>query len=168
MAGLLSRRAPSEKETEKERVSDDNRDRPGRSGLPPNLDFEREGHRDDRARYQPGVGYAGLWHSQRRLLASNRATADSGSGVHRGGTIRLVRGETRQPLPDLHARRLDAVTAGHAPRRLLSVGDRSGSPRRDVVLISYRFTGDDATLYALLAPHLSNGANTTTFAPQAI
>src|SRR6516165_9053707 len=84
-------RAPSEKETEKERVSDDNRDRPGRSGLPPNLDFEREGHRDDRARYQPGVGHAGLWHSQRGLLASNRATADSGSGVHRGGTIRLVR-----------------------------------------------------------------------------
>src|SRR5262245_10749065 len=77
--------------------------------------------------YQPGVGHAGLWHSQRGLLASNRATADSGSGVHRGGTIRLVRGETRQPLPDLHARRLDAVTAGHAPRRLLSVGDRSGS-----------------------------------------
>src|SRR5215471_21671961 len=67
-------RAPSEKETEKERVSDDNRDRPGRSGLPPNLDFEREGHRDDRARYQPGVGHAGLWHSQRGLLASNRAT----------------------------------------------------------------------------------------------
>src|SRR5262249_49928476 len=29
-------------------------------------------------------------------------------------------------------------------------------PRRDVVLISYRLTGDDVTLYALLAPHLSN------------
>src|SRR6516165_3338139 len=31
MAGLQSRRTPSEKETEKERVSDDNRDRAGRS-----------------------------------------------------------------------------------------------------------------------------------------
>jgi hypothetical protein len=41
MAGLQSRRAPSEKETEKERVSDDNRDRTGRSGLPANLDVER-------------------------------------------------------------------------------------------------------------------------------
>src|SRR5262249_44321159 len=29
-------------------------------------------------------------------------------------------------------------------------------PRRDVFLISYRLTGDDLTLYALLAPHLSN------------
>src|SRR5262249_51267860 len=123
----MMRRAPSDEETEKERVSDANRNRDGRSGLSGNLDLQREGHGDDRARHQPGLGHAGLWHSQRGLLGSNRATPDSGSRVHRGGTIRLVRGETRQPLPDLHARRLGAVTAGHAPRRLLSVGDRSGS-----------------------------------------
>jgi glucoamylase len=30
-------------------------------------------------------------------------------------------------------------------------------PRRDVVLILYRLTGDNMNLYALLAPHLSNG-----------
>jgi hypothetical protein len=35
-----------EKETEKERVSDDNRDRAGRSGLSANLDLQREGHGD--------------------------------------------------------------------------------------------------------------------------
>jgi len=29
-------------------------------------------------------------------------------------------------------------------------------PSRDVVLISYRLTGDDTKLYALLAPHLGN------------
>src|SRR5262249_34085954 len=29
-------------------------------------------------------------------------------------------------------------------------------PSRDVVLISYRLTGDDVKLYALLAPHLGN------------
>src|SRR5262249_272511 len=39
-----SRWVPSEKETEKERVRDDNRDRAGRSGLSANLDLEREGH----------------------------------------------------------------------------------------------------------------------------
>ena len=40
MAGLQSRWAPSEKETEKERVSDDNRDRAGRSGLSAVLDLQ--------------------------------------------------------------------------------------------------------------------------------
>src|SRR6516165_12281944 len=43
--------APSEKETEKERGSDDNRDRAGRSGFSANLDLQREGHGDDRARH---------------------------------------------------------------------------------------------------------------------
>src|SRR5262249_16315398 len=103
MAGLKSRRAPSENETEKERVSDDNHDRARRSGLSANLDLQREGHGDDRAWHQPGLGHAGLRHPQRGLLASNRATADSGSRVHCRGTIRVVRGETRQPLPRVHA-----------------------------------------------------------------
>src|SRR5215813_903083 len=39
--------APSEKETEKERGSDDNRDRAGRSGFSANLGLQREGHGDD-------------------------------------------------------------------------------------------------------------------------
>ena len=41
--------------TNKVRESYVNHDRTGRSGLPANLDVERQGHGDDRARHQPGA-----------------------------------------------------------------------------------------------------------------
>jgi hypothetical protein len=50
----------SEDGTDKVRESYGNHDRTGRSGLPANLDVEREGHGDDRARHQPGMGHVGL------------------------------------------------------------------------------------------------------------
>jgi hypothetical protein len=45
----------SEDGTDKVRESYWNHDRTGRSGLRANLDVERQGHGDDRARHQPGA-----------------------------------------------------------------------------------------------------------------